>query len=41
MTKIPDDVTLTLHQAKFPEITTGNIKNGGNYLVEFPLDENV
>ena len=35
MVKIPDDITLTLHNAKFPVKIPGNV-NGVNYLVEFP-----
>ena len=33
--KIPDDVTLTLCNVKFPEKTHGTLHRG-NYLVEFP-----
>ena len=35
MIKIPDDVTLTLHHAKIPEITAGN-SNGLKYPAIFP-----
>ena len=35
MAKIPDDITLTLHQAKFPEETPGTT-NGVKYLANFP-----
>ena len=34
MAKIPDDITLTLHQAKFPEETPGTT-SGVNYLANF------
>ena len=34
MAKIPDYITLTLHQAKFPEETPGN-SNEVNFMVEF------
>ena len=36
MAKIPDDVTPTLHQAKFPEETPGNT-NGVKYMGSFPV----
>ena len=32
--KLPDDVTLTLHQAKFPEKTL--VILFGNFMVDFP-----
>ena len=35
MAKIPDDITLTLCNAKFLEKTPGN-SNGVNFMVEFP-----
>ena len=34
--KIPDDVTLTLHQVKFPEETPGTT-DGVKYLANFPV----
>ena len=36
MTKIPDDISLTLHQAKFVEETPGNT-NGVKFPANFPL----
>ena len=36
MPKIPDDVTLTLHQVKFPEATPGTTK-GVKYPFNFPV----
>ena len=36
MAKIPDNVTLTLHQAKFLEETPGNT-NGVKYPSDFPV----
>ena len=34
--KIPDDVTLTLHQVKFPDETPGTT-NGVKYPANFPV----
>ena len=36
MTKFPNNVTLTLHNVKFPEKTPG-ATNGAKYLANFPL----
>ena len=39
MTKIPDDISLTLNQVKFPEDTPGNT-DGVKYPTIFPLTQN-
>ena len=36
MAKLPNDVTLTPHQEKFPE-ETPDTSNGAKYLANFPL----
>ena len=36
MAKLPNDVTLVLHQVKFPEETPGTT-NGVEYMANFPL----
>ena len=38
MAKIPNDITLTLHQAKFLKETPGT-SNGAKYLANFPLTQ--